>query len=155
MTGRALEIFVSDSQVLFHRAVQDRVSTLAPFLTLDHDPYVVVSNDRLYWIQDAYTTAGEYPYSEPDSQTGVNYIRNSVKVVVDAYTGAVDFYTADPGDPVLRTYSRIFPGVFSSGIAAWTTTWASSKPSRTTKAGSASTTPSGSGILGPTFADSA
>ncbi len=100
------------SQMLYRRDVKTRIQTLAPFLTLDHDPYVVASGGKLYWIQDAYTTSSNYPYSEPQASGGANYIRNSVKVVMDAYGGSVTMYTADDKDPVLQTYSKIFPGVF-------------------------------------------
>ena len=101
-----------DSQMLFRRDVKTRIQTLAPFLTLDHDPYIVVSGGKEYWIQDAYTTAKQYPYSNPQSPAGINYIRNSVKVVMDAYDGSVTMYTADDKDPVIKTYAKIFPGTF-------------------------------------------
>ena len=101
-----------DSQMLYRREIKNRVSTLAPFLKLDADPYVVVAAGKLYWIQDAYTTSEQYPYSDPAAGTQVNYIRNSVKVVVDAYDGSVTMYNADPEDPVLQTYSKLFPGMF-------------------------------------------
>jgi uncharacterized membrane protein (UPF0182 family) len=102
------------SQILFHRNVQDRISTLAPFLTLDQDPYVVVHDGRQVWIQDAYTTSDAYPYSEPTGDKGpnFNYIRNSVKVVVDAYDGTTTFYISDSSDPVVQTYANIFPALF-------------------------------------------
>ena len=101
-----------ESRILLHRNIQDRVSTVAPFLRLDHDPYVVVSEGRLFWIQDAYTTSDWFPYAQPRASVGTNYIRNSVKAVIDAYNGTVDFYVSDPADPILRTYQRIFPGLF-------------------------------------------
>ncbi|MGF6969738.1 uncharacterized membrane protein (UPF0182 family) [Paraburkholderia sp. WC7.3g] len=105
--------YITDqSRILLHRNIQDRVRTIAPFLTLDHDPYVVASNGRLFWIQDAYTVSKWFPYSRPGFGDGANYIRNAVKVVVDAYNGTVDFYVSDPADPLLRTYERIFPGLF-------------------------------------------
>ncbi|HTV89961.1 MAG TPA: UPF0182 family protein, partial [Stellaceae bacterium] len=100
------------SRVLFHRDVQNRIAAIAPFLHLDRNPYVVVSGGRLYWIQDAYTTSRWFPYSPPAPGTDVNYIRNSVKVVVDAYNGSVEFYDVDPQDPLLAAYRRIFPGLF-------------------------------------------
>ncbi|MFP3975137.1 MAG: UPF0182 family protein, partial [Dehalococcoidia bacterium] len=103
----------SESRVLYHRNIQERINRLAPFLTLDRDPYPVVSDGKLFWIQDAYTTAEKYPYSEP-SLAGFNYIRNSVKVVVDAYNGSVTFYVVDPDDTVLETYRGIFPNLFTS-----------------------------------------
>jgi len=101
-----------ESRILLHRNIQDRVSTVAPFLRLDHDPYVVVSEGRLFWIQDAYTISDWFPYAQPRTPGGTNYIRNSVKAVIDAYNGTVDFYVSDPADPILRTYQRIFPGLF-------------------------------------------
>ncbi len=83
------------------------------FLELDDDPYPVVADGKIYWIQDAYTFSNRYPYSEPINQN-INYIRNSVKVVVDAYEGDVDFYIAEEDDPIVNTYSNIFPGLFKS-----------------------------------------
>ncbi|HUA51263.1 MAG TPA: UPF0182 family protein [Candidatus Sulfotelmatobacter sp.] len=102
----------SDSRILFRRTIQERVAQIAPFLRLDHDPYVVVSDGRLFWIQDAYTTSDYFPYAQPLPGAGLNYIRNSVKIVVDAYNGTVDFYVADPSDPLVATYARIFPHLF-------------------------------------------
>ena len=102
----------AESRILLHRNIQDRVRTIAPFLRLDHDPYIVVSNGRLFWMQDAYTTSEWFPYAPAHLLGGANYIRNPVKVVIDAYNGTVDFYVSDPGDPILRTYQRIFPGLF-------------------------------------------
>ena len=101
----------SDSRIQYRREVQDRISTVAPFLVLDHDPYIVAAGGQLFWIQDAYTVSDRYPYSEPHP-SGFNYIRNSVKVVVDAYDGSLDFYIVDPDDPILRTYREIFPKLF-------------------------------------------
>ncbi|GAB7548474.1 UPF0182 family membrane protein [Cupriavidus sp. 8B] len=100
------------SRILLHRNIQDRVRTIAPFLSLDHDPYIVVAGGRLFWIQDAYTTSRWFPYSQPGTSDGDNYIRNAVKVVIDAYNGTADFYISDPADPIVRTYQRIFPGLF-------------------------------------------
>ena len=103
------------TQALFRRDVGDRVSALAPFLQLDQDPYIAIVDGRLYWIQDAYTLTDHYPYSEAVDQeqfAGDNYIRNSVKAVVDAYSGQTTLYVADPRDPLIRTYARIFPGLF-------------------------------------------
>jgi uncharacterized membrane protein (UPF0182 family) len=102
----------SESRILIHRNIQERVRTLAPFLELDGDPYVVVSGGRLYWLQDAYTTSSWFPYSQRQSSGGFNYIRNSIKVVVDAYNGTVEFYVSDPGDPLIRTWQRAFPEMF-------------------------------------------
>ncbi len=101
-----------NSRIMIHRAIQDRVRTIAPFLRLDHDPYLVISGGRLFWMQDAYTTSDYFPYAQPVQRLGLNYIRNSVKVVVDAYNGTVDFYLIDPEDPIAATYRRIFPGLF-------------------------------------------
>jgi uncharacterized membrane protein (UPF0182 family) len=100
-----------ESKLLYHRNIQERINQLAPFLLLDEDPYIVAMNEKLYWIQDAYTISGRYPYSTPLSN-GLNYIRNSVKVVVDAYNGDVAFYIADPEDAFIRTYQTIFPDLF-------------------------------------------
>jgi uncharacterized membrane protein (UPF0182 family) len=102
----------AESRILFRRSIAERISTIAPFLRLDHDPYVVVSGGRLYWIQDAYTTAATFPYSEPIQGSGFNYIRNSAKVAVDAYDGTVTFYAVDDDEPMLAAYARIFPGLF-------------------------------------------
>ncbi len=102
----------SESRVLLYRNIQERTRQIAPFLTFDRDPYMVVRDDgTLIWIQDAYTTSHRYPYSEP-SGTGLNYIRNSVKIVIDAYDGTVDFYIADAKDPILKTWRRAFPKLF-------------------------------------------
>ncbi len=104
----------SESRVLYYRNVVERVKKIVPFLTLDRDPYAVVADGKIYWILDAYTTSDRYPYSQPLSLNGgaVNYIRNSVKIVVDAYNGDVAFYLNDPQDPIIKTYQRIFPGIF-------------------------------------------
>jgi uncharacterized protein len=101
-----------DSRILLRRSVGERISRLAPFLLLDRDPYIVLSEGRLFWIQDAYTTADSFPYSEPIGRLGFNYVRNSVKIVIDAYNGTVDFYATDPAEPVLAAYARAFPGFF-------------------------------------------
>ncbi|MEA2574443.1 MAG: uncharacterized protein QOH93_1741 [Chloroflexia bacterium] len=99
------------TRVLFHRNIHDAVRQLAPFLMYDHDPYLVIADGRLYWLQDAYTYSDRYPYSTPHPR-GFNYIRNSVKVVIDAYEGAATFYVADPSDPLVQAYRRIFPQLF-------------------------------------------
>jgi len=101
----------AESRVLYYRNIRERVNHLAPFLKLDSDPYLVVMDGRLFWIQDAYTTSDRYPYSQPLSG-GLNYIRNSVKAVIDAYNGSVTFYISDPGDALIRTYQAIFPQLF-------------------------------------------
>ncbi len=100
------------SRIMIYRRVLDRVQALAPFLSFDSSPYLVIADDgSLQWIVDAYTTSNEYPYSDPTSDVG-NYIRNSVKMTVNAYDGQVKFYVSDPSDPVIETYESIFPGVF-------------------------------------------
>jgi uncharacterized membrane protein (UPF0182 family) len=101
------------SRIQLWRTVQQSVSRTAPFLKLDRDPYLVVDQGRLFWIQDAYTIADGFPYSEP-TDDGFSYIRNSVKVVVDAYEGDVHFYVIDPADPVLRAYHAALPSLFRS-----------------------------------------
>jgi uncharacterized membrane protein (UPF0182 family) len=104
----------ADSQVLYYRNIRERVNHLAPFLELDDDPYLVIVDGRLFWIQDAYTTTDRYPYSEPQNAFGVslNYIRNSVKAVIDAYDGSITFYVTEPSDALIRTYQAIFPDLF-------------------------------------------
>src|ERR1039457_1437877 len=104
-----------ESRIQFYRDVRERVAQIAPFLLLDQDPYAVLSEGKLYWIQDAYTVSDHYPYSNVQtsgSAQGMNYIRNSVKAVVDMYDGTVSFYVMDPKDPVLSMYQRAFHGVF-------------------------------------------
>jgi hypothetical protein len=105
-----------DSQVLFRRAIQERVPEIAPFLAYDGDPYLVTADERLLWVWDAYTVSNRYPNAQPlsgDSRfPGANYVRNSVKVVVDAYDGTVRFFLADPDDPIAAAYGRIFPSLF-------------------------------------------
>ena len=103
------------SRLLMRRNIRDRVATLAPFLTFDQDPYIVVGDDgRLCWMMDAFTTSDSYPYSTHYDLDGnsINYMRNSVKVVIDAYNGTTTFYVFDNDDPVLAAYRRIFPSLF-------------------------------------------
>lgn len=104
----------SDSRIIINRNIKDRVEKLMPYLSYEKDPYMTVVNGKLYWIVDAYTTSSYYPYSEPYSgEVGsTNYIRNSVKVVVDAYNGGTTFYVVDQDDPVARTYQKIYPTLF-------------------------------------------
>jgi len=105
----------SESRIIINRNIMDRVQTIAPFLIYDSDPYIVTANGALYWIVDAYTTSSYYPYSEPfNPTTGVNYIRNSVKVVIDAYNGDTDFYIVDTEDPIALTLQKIYPDLFKS-----------------------------------------
>ncbi|MCZ6789130.1 MAG: UPF0182 family protein [Chloroflexi bacterium] len=101
----------SESRIQYRRTIQDRIGHVAPFLELDGDPYLVVEDGTMLWIQDAYTVTDKYPYSTPFQGT-FNYMRNSVKVVVDAYHGTLDMYIADPDDPLVLTYQKIFPGLF-------------------------------------------
>ena len=102
----------SNSKVLINRNIVERVKKIAPFLTYDNDPYLVISNGKLYWIIDAYTTTNKYPYSTPNGN--INYIRNSVKVVVDADNGTTNFYIVDKTDPIVETYAKIFPKLFKN-----------------------------------------
>ena len=101
----------SDSRVLMYRNITDRVEKVAPFLRLDNDPYLVISEGRLIWLYDAYTVSDYFPYSPKIPGFG-NYVRNSVKISIDAYDGSMNFYIADPADPIIRTYSNIFPDLF-------------------------------------------
>jgi uncharacterized membrane protein (UPF0182 family) len=104
-----------ESRIMYNRSIDRRVRAIAPFLDYDGDPYLVVSGGRLKWIQDAYTTSNMVPYSTRSYDyfnKNLNYIRNSVKVVIDAYNGGVSFYMIDQKDPIVRTYSSIFPGLF-------------------------------------------
>ncbi|HEX4598051.1 MAG TPA: UPF0182 family protein [Burkholderiaceae bacterium] len=110
----------SESRLLMRRNVRERVHQLAPFLTLDPDPYVVVGEDgRIYWLMDAFTTSDTYPYARRYRLGGevINYIRNSVKVVIDAYSGATTFYVFDTQDPVIAAYRAVFPGLFADASA--------------------------------------
>ena len=104
----------SASRILYYRQIRERVAKIAPFLTFDRDPYIVIADGKVYWIADAYTTSNRYPYAQPSLLNGrsVNYVRNSVKVVVDAYDGRVTLYQADAADPVINTFAKIFPNVF-------------------------------------------
>ncbi len=127
----------AESRVMFRRNIRRRARALAPFLAYDSDPYVVLIDGRLHWILDAYTTSSRFPYSEqfdprgmadyaagrgrdrPAGEIahldGVNYVRNSVKVVIDAYEGSVRFYVMEPDDPVIRTWMNVFPDLFTPG----------------------------------------
>ena len=116
-----------DSRILYIRDVRERVQTLAPFLDFDADPYPVITNGRLVWVIDGYTTSSRYPYSENADNDELaagsglrhtyNYVRNSVKATVDAYDGTVTFYVVDPTDPVVTAWSKAFPGLFTPGDA--------------------------------------
>ena len=100
-----------DSRIMYRRNIPERVAQVAPFLKLDSDPYLVIADERLWWVQDAYTTTDRYPYSLPTDE-GFNYIRNSVKVVVDAANGDLRFFVVDPTDPVVQIYMQAFPDLF-------------------------------------------
>jgi len=102
----------NDSRILFHRSVVDRVKTLAPMLLYDRDPYAAVVNGRIVWLLDAYTSTENFPYAQP-VDGAINYLRNSVKVTIDAYTGEVRLYLIDKDDPIAATYARIFPDLFT------------------------------------------
>jgi hypothetical protein len=121
--------FTNQSRIHYYRQIQERVSHIAPFLRYDSDPYLVVIDGRLQWILDAYTVSDRYPYSEPINRSQgegqltdilrdrVNYIRNSVKVLVDAYDGTLRFLAVDETDPILATYRKIFPNLFEASTA--------------------------------------
>ncbi|SMB96142.1 hypothetical protein SAMN00017405_1462 [Desulfonispora thiosulfatigenes DSM 11270] len=108
-------LITNDSKILINRNVEQRIKKIAPFFTYDDDPYLVIDKGNLYWIIDAYTSSNKYPYSEPISSNkwykGINYIRNSVKVVVNAYDGKTDFYLIDEKDPIVQSYAKAFPGL--------------------------------------------
>ena len=129
-----------DSRIMLHRQIAERVRTLAPFLSFDDDPYIVLNEGHLYWIIDAYTTSAFYPYSEPFKSVekieyergirdrrlfneirynlrGKNYIRNSVKITVDAYSGEVNLYIFEEEDPLVQVYKKIFPGLLKNRSA--------------------------------------
>ena len=112
----SLQIFFSDdiagaARIMYHRNIMDRASTALPFLSFDGEPYIVVTDDgKLKWILDGYTASSGYPYSK--SVQDIDYMRNSVKVTIDAFTGALTAYVVEPNDPVIRTYENIFPGIF-------------------------------------------
>jgi uncharacterized membrane protein (UPF0182 family) len=101
----------SDSRILYHRALPERVEKLAPMLWFDADPYPVIVDGRIVWLYDAYTWSDRFPYSRQNR--GLNYIRNSVKVVIDAYSGETTFYVVDPDDPLIQTYQSMFPDLFT------------------------------------------
>src|SRR5665648_444924 len=110
--------FTRESRIMIYRNIQERVNKVAPFLGYDNDPYMVISKEgKLFWIQDAYTTSSNYPYSTPFANPpkgSFNYIRNSVKVTIDAYNGTMDFYIVDQKDPLVKVYQNIFPQLFKN-----------------------------------------
>ena len=101
----------SESRVLMYRNITERVLQVVPFLRLDSDPYLVVTEGKMKWIYDAYTVSDQFPYSQTIPRFG-NYVRNSVKIVIDAYEGSMQFYITDPNDPVILTWKNIFPKLF-------------------------------------------
>jgi uncharacterized membrane protein (UPF0182 family) len=108
------------SKVMIRRNISERINAISPFLQLDKDPYLVVTKDRFYWIQDAYTLSKWYPASKPaadeylEGDQPFNYIRNSVKIIVDAYDGTVDYYISDPSDVIINAYARAYPSLFKN-----------------------------------------
>ena len=114
----------NDSRLMFDRGVQARVAKAAPFLSLDADPYPVLLNGHINWVQDAYTTTANYPYSQNADTSALpsgsglnqnlNYVRNSVKILINAYTGKMTFYVMDPSDPIIQSYRKAFPDMFTS-----------------------------------------
>ncbi|MEO8437373.1 MAG: UPF0182 family protein, partial [Chloroflexota bacterium] len=126
---RDLDLLISDqvtstSQLLFHRSIKDRVTRIAPFLRFDKDPYLVIDDaGRMLYVQDAFTTSDRFPnaqaFTTADAESGlsgqaIDYIRNSVKITIDAYDGTMHFYVSDPADPIIRAYMGVFPGTFES-----------------------------------------
>lgn len=118
---QSLKLLVStnitgDSKIVIHRNIMERVQKIMPFLQYDSDPYIVTADGKLYWIIDAYTTSSYYPYSEPfdPTKSSMNYIRNSVKVVVDAYNGETSYYLVNAEDPIAATYAKIYPALFKN-----------------------------------------
>lgn len=117
---RSMKLLVSsslstDAKIIMNRNIRDRVQEIMPYLTYDKNPYMVTADGKLYWIIDAYTTSSEYPYSQPyNSNTTVNYVRNSVKVVIDAYNGDATYYVVDQEDPIALTYMKIYPALFKN-----------------------------------------
>jgi uncharacterized protein len=108
------ENIIPGSRILFRRNIGDRIRYMAPFINQDRDPYIVLrASGQLNWIVDGYTYSDHYPYSQINGD-GINYIRNSVKVVIDAHSGSTDFYVSDPDDPLIRTWQRIYPSMFKS-----------------------------------------
>ncbi|WP_416387377.1 UPF0182 family protein [Caminicella sporogenes] len=104
----------SESKIILNRNIHERVRKIMPFIQYDSDPYIVLNDGKLYWIMDGYTISSNYPYSEPLKDVDINYIRNSVKVVIDAYNGTTTYYLADENDPLVMTYAKIFPQLFTT-----------------------------------------
>ena len=116
----SLSIDPKNSKIMIRRNITERVKTITPYLQMDNDPYLVMGKDRFYWIQDAYTISKWYPASKPaadeylNGDEPFNYIRNSVKIIVDAFDGTVDYYVADPSDVIIKAYARAYPSLFKS-----------------------------------------
>lgn len=109
------EYLTPESRIMYKRTIRERVEAIAPFLRYDRDPYIVIRDDgSLVWILDAYTTTGRFPYSQPTNET-LNYIRNSIKVVIDAYNGDVTFYQIDPGDSLATAWGKVYPELLRPG----------------------------------------
>lgn len=104
----------NSSRIHFNRNITRIAETLTPYLDLDGDPYIVISEGKLYWMIDAYTSSRHFPYSSPAILAGkkINYVRNSVKIVIDAYNGKISYYISDPTDPIIKTYAKVFKGLF-------------------------------------------
>ena len=115
---KSLKLLVStninnDSKILINRNIAERIRKIMPYLEYDGDPYIVTNEGKLYWMVDAYTVSNRYPYSQPYStDTNINYIKNSIKVVIDAYNGSVNYYIVDKNDPIANTYKKIYPDLF-------------------------------------------
>lgn len=106
----------SDSRIVLNRNINERIKKIAPFISYDSDPYLVINQDdgKLYWIIEGYTMSTRYPYSQPYRDSNINYIRNSVKIVIDAYNGDTKYYIVEENDPIIMTYKKIFPDLFLS-----------------------------------------
>jgi uncharacterized membrane protein (UPF0182 family) len=103
-----------DSKILMYRNINDRVRKIAPFIHYDEDPYLVIDEGKMFWVIDGFTLSNNYPYAQPYVGERANYIRNAVKVVIDAYNGTTTYYLADEKDPVVQTLNKIFPQLFTS-----------------------------------------
>ncbi len=103
-----------NSRIHYRRNITEMVQEFTPFLDFDSDPYIVISDKKLYWVIDAYTTSDQFPYSTPISigKRKINYIRNSIKIIIDAYNGSMNYYVSDEKDPIIKVYQNIFPGIF-------------------------------------------
>jgi len=112
MTILLSDDITSESRIMYHRRIKERIAKIVPFMRIDSNPYLMISEEgRLLWVLDGYTITNRFPYSEPISRV-INYIRNSMKVTIDAYDGTVNMYISDENDPIILTYARIFPGLF-------------------------------------------